>query len=124
MRPRPDRRPSRLALPLWVARTTLAARRTLREERIDCVVSTGGRPSVPVGLAARSLGVPLFLLVYSLLVLAWTTVVHGLLKLAGGLAGLALFLPFYIAGGMGAGDVKAMAACMTESENTLEDGSH
>jgi prepilin peptidase CpaA len=31
--------------------------------------------------------------------------------LAGGLAGLALFLPFYIAGGMGAGDVKAMAAC-------------
>ena len=30
---------------------------------------------------------------------------------AGGLAGLALFLPFYIAGGMGAGDVKAMAAC-------------
>ena len=31
--------------------------------------------------------------------------------LAGGLAGLALFLPFYIAGGMGAGDVKAMTAC-------------
>ncbi|MCR9248032.1 MAG: UDP-N-acetylglucosamine--N-acetylmuramyl-(pentapeptide) pyrophosphoryl-undecaprenol N-acetylglucosamine transferase [bacterium] len=55
-------RPSRLGLPWWLARTTLAARRALREERIDCVVSTGGRPSVPVGLAARSLGLPLFLL--------------------------------------------------------------
>lgn len=29
----------------------------------------------------------------------------------GGLVGLGLFLPFYIAGGMGAGDVKGMAAC-------------
>lgn len=55
-------RPSRLSMPWWVARTTLAARRVLRNERIDCVVSTGGRASVPVGLAARSLGVPLFLL--------------------------------------------------------------
>ncbi|MCA8952282.1 MAG: UDP-N-acetylglucosamine--N-acetylmuramyl-(pentapeptide) pyrophosphoryl-undecaprenol N-acetylglucosamine transferase, partial [Planctomycetes bacterium] len=55
-------RPSRVGLPLWLLRTGLAARRTLREERVDCVVSTGGRASVPVGLAARSLGVPLFLL--------------------------------------------------------------
>lgn len=57
-----QRRPSRLGMPLWVARTTLAARRLLRAERIDCVVSTGGRASVPVGLAAKSLGVPLYLL--------------------------------------------------------------
>ncbi len=58
----PGGRPSRWAVPLWLARSTLAARRMLRERRVDCVVSTGGRPSLPVGLAARSLGLPLFLL--------------------------------------------------------------
>lgn len=52
----------RFTLPLWLLRATVAARRLLREQRVDRVVSTGGRPSFPVGLAARSLGVPLFLL--------------------------------------------------------------
>ena len=52
----------RLGLPLWLLRATHAARRLLAENRVDCVVSTGGRPSLPVGLAARSLGKPLFLL--------------------------------------------------------------
>ena len=53
---------SRWSLPAWSLRAIAAARRLLREERVDCVVSTGGRPSVPMGIAARSLGVPLFLL--------------------------------------------------------------
>lgn len=53
---------SKLALPLWVLRATAAARRILREQQVDCVVSTGGRPSVPVALAARSLGKPVYLL--------------------------------------------------------------
>ncbi|MGB3967247.1 MAG: UDP-N-acetylglucosamine--N-acetylmuramyl-(pentapeptide) pyrophosphoryl-undecaprenol N-acetylglucosamine transferase, partial [Planctomycetota bacterium] len=53
---------SRLGLPWWLLRATAAARRVLREQRIDRVVSTGGRPSVPVALAARSLGVPVYLL--------------------------------------------------------------
>ena len=52
----------RFGLPVWLARATLAARRMLRDQHVDCVVSTGGRPSLPVGLAAKSLGVPLFLL--------------------------------------------------------------
>lgn len=58
----PGGKPSRLGLPWWFARATLHARRLLREQRVDSVVSTGGRPSLPVGLAARSLGLPLFLL--------------------------------------------------------------
>jgi UDP-N-acetylglucosamine--N-acetylmuramyl-(pentapeptide) pyrophosphoryl-undecaprenol N-acetylglucosamine transferase len=58
----PGGKPSRLAVPFWLARAILAARRSLRAQRVDCVVSTGGRPSLPVGLAARSLGIPLFLL--------------------------------------------------------------
>ncbi|MEO6593381.1 MAG: UDP-N-acetylglucosamine--N-acetylmuramyl-(pentapeptide) pyrophosphoryl-undecaprenol N-acetylglucosamine transferase [Planctomycetota bacterium] len=58
----PAARRSRLCLPWWLARTTFAARRLLQEQAVDCVISTGGRPSLPVGLAARSLGVPLFLL--------------------------------------------------------------
>lgn len=53
---------SRFALPLWVLRTTAAARRILRDQQVDCVVSTGGRPSVPVALAAKSLGMPVYLL--------------------------------------------------------------
>jgi len=58
----PPARGSKLALPWWLLRATAVARRLLREQRVDCVVSTGGRPSVPVGFAARSLGLPLFLL--------------------------------------------------------------
>jgi UDP-N-acetylglucosamine--N-acetylmuramyl-(pentapeptide) pyrophosphoryl-undecaprenol N-acetylglucosamine transferase len=57
-----DERPTPLRLPLWFLRTTLAARRLLRERGVDCVVSTGGRASLPIGVAARSLRVPLFLL--------------------------------------------------------------
>jgi UDP-N-acetylglucosamine--N-acetylmuramyl-(pentapeptide) pyrophosphoryl-undecaprenol N-acetylglucosamine transferase len=52
----------RLSLPVWLARATFAARRMLREHQVDCVVSTGGKPSLPVGLAAKTLGVPLYLL--------------------------------------------------------------
>lgn len=58
----PGGRPRRLGLPLWLVRASLAARRLLRSRGIDCVVSTGGLPSMPMGLAARSLGLPLFLL--------------------------------------------------------------
>jgi UDP-N-acetylglucosamine--N-acetylmuramyl-(pentapeptide) pyrophosphoryl-undecaprenol N-acetylglucosamine transferase len=58
----PGGRPSRFALALWLLRATVAARRLLRAHGVDCVVSTGGRPSLPVGLAAKSLGKPLFLL--------------------------------------------------------------
>ncbi|MCA8965127.1 MAG: UDP-N-acetylglucosamine--N-acetylmuramyl-(pentapeptide) pyrophosphoryl-undecaprenol N-acetylglucosamine transferase [Planctomycetes bacterium] len=58
----PGGRPHRLGLPWWLLRTTLAARRLLRSRRVDSVVSTGGRPSLPMGLAARSLGLPLYLL--------------------------------------------------------------
>jgi UDP-N-acetylglucosamine--N-acetylmuramyl-(pentapeptide) pyrophosphoryl-undecaprenol N-acetylglucosamine transferase len=58
----PDARPSRLQLPAWLLRTTLRARALLRERAVDCVVSTGGRPSLPVGLACRLLRKPLFLL--------------------------------------------------------------
>lgn len=53
---------SRLGLPFWLLRATAAARRVLRDQGVDCVVSTGGRPSVPVALAARSLGKPIYLL--------------------------------------------------------------
>lgn len=52
----------RIALPLWLLRATAAARAMLRDHAVDFVVSTGGRPSLPVGLAARTLGLPLFLL--------------------------------------------------------------
>ncbi|MBM4059577.1 MAG: glycosyltransferase [Planctomycetes bacterium] len=58
----PGGRPSRLLLPFWLLRAVVAARRLLERGRVDCVVSTGGRPSLPVGLAARSLRIPLFLL--------------------------------------------------------------
>lgn len=54
--------PGRLGLPLWLARATVAARTMLRDHAVDFVVSTGGRPCLPVGLAAKSLGKPLFLL--------------------------------------------------------------
>lgn len=58
----PGGRPSALGMPFWLLRAVVAARRLLREQRVGCVVSTGGRPSVPMGLAARSLGLPLLLL--------------------------------------------------------------
>lgn len=58
----PDSRTSGLRLPMWMVRATLRARRLLRDQGVDCVVSTGGRASLPVGLAARSLRRPLFLL--------------------------------------------------------------
>lgn len=58
----PGGRPRRLTTPWWLLRGMVAARRWLQEQSIDAVVSTGGRPSLPVGLAARSLGLPLFLL--------------------------------------------------------------
>jgi UDP-N-acetylglucosamine--N-acetylmuramyl-(pentapeptide) pyrophosphoryl-undecaprenol N-acetylglucosamine transferase len=49
-------------LPMWLMRATLAARRHLREHHVKGVISTGGRASLPVALAARSLRLPLFLL--------------------------------------------------------------
>lgn len=58
----PEGKPSRLRLPLWLLRTTLHARRMLKQRGVDSVVSTGGRASLPVALAARSLGKPVFLL--------------------------------------------------------------
>lgn len=49
-------------LPLWLMRATWTARKLLREHGVNGVISTGGRASVPVALAARSLRLPLFLL--------------------------------------------------------------
>ncbi len=57
-----DGRSSRLRLPLWLLGATLRARRMMQQREVDCVVSTGGRASLPVGLAARLLRRPLFLL--------------------------------------------------------------
>lgn len=47
---------------LGFVRAAWRARRLLRERDVDFVISTGGRSSLAVGLAARSLGLPLFLL--------------------------------------------------------------
>lgn len=58
----PAGRPSKLRLPWWLVQATMRARRLLRERQVDAVISTGGRPSLPVGLAARLLGKPVFLL--------------------------------------------------------------
>jgi UDP-N-acetylglucosamine--N-acetylmuramyl-(pentapeptide) pyrophosphoryl-undecaprenol N-acetylglucosamine transferase len=58
----PAGRPSRLGVPLWLLRTMLGARELLGRLQVDVMVSTGGRPSVPMALAARSRGVPVFLL--------------------------------------------------------------
>ncbi len=58
--PRSGRSP--LALPWWLIRATGKARRLLRRHDVGGVISTGGRASVPVALAARSLGLPVFLL--------------------------------------------------------------
>jgi UDP-N-acetylglucosamine--N-acetylmuramyl-(pentapeptide) pyrophosphoryl-undecaprenol N-acetylglucosamine transferase len=58
----PEGKPTKLQLPLWLLKATLRARRMLKERNVDSVVSTGGRASLPVALAARSLGKPVFLL--------------------------------------------------------------
>ena len=58
--PRSGRSP--LGLPWWLLRATGKARRLLRRHGVGGVISTGGRASVPVALAARSLGLPVFLL--------------------------------------------------------------
>lgn len=50
------------ALPLRVLGASLAARRWLRQSGVEVVICTGGRTSLPVGLAARLLGLPLCLL--------------------------------------------------------------
>ncbi len=49
-------------LPLRLVRAGMSARRLLRDRGIDLVVGCGGRTSVPTGLAARSLRLPLCLL--------------------------------------------------------------
>lgn len=51
-----------LALPWRLARATFAARAFLKAQEVDLVLATGGRTSIPVGLAARLLGIPLCLL--------------------------------------------------------------
>jgi UDP-N-acetylglucosamine--N-acetylmuramyl-(pentapeptide) pyrophosphoryl-undecaprenol N-acetylglucosamine transferase len=55
-------RGGRIGLPLSLAQATVRARRFLREQRVDLVVGTGGRTSVPACLAARSLGLPVCLM--------------------------------------------------------------
>ncbi len=47
---------------LGLMRATVRARQFLRDERTDLVIGTGGRATVPVVLAARSLGVPFALM--------------------------------------------------------------
>jgi UDP-N-acetylglucosamine--N-acetylmuramyl-(pentapeptide) pyrophosphoryl-undecaprenol N-acetylglucosamine transferase len=47
-----------LALPLSATRCVLAARKALREVAPDAVLATGGFVSLPTGLAARTLGIP------------------------------------------------------------------
>ena len=51
-----------LGLPLRLAQATVEARRFFRDHEVDLVIGAGGRTTVPAALAARSLGVPLFLL--------------------------------------------------------------
>jgi len=52
----------RLSMPMRLFGATVRARRFLRRERIDLVVATGGRTTVPVGLAAKSLHLPVALM--------------------------------------------------------------
>jgi len=52
----------RLGLPVRLMGATLQARNFLRREEVDIVVGTGGRTTLPVGLAARSLGLPVALM--------------------------------------------------------------
>jgi UDP-N-acetylglucosamine--N-acetylmuramyl-(pentapeptide) pyrophosphoryl-undecaprenol N-acetylglucosamine transferase len=51
-----------LTLPWRLAQATLQARRYFREHQVDLLVGAGGRTTVPAALAARSLGMPVFLL--------------------------------------------------------------
>lgn len=51
-----------VTLPVRLAQATWRARRFLRSNDVDLVVGTGGRTSVPVCLAARSLGLPVCLM--------------------------------------------------------------
>jgi len=53
---------SSLGLPWWLLRATRKARGLLRQHKVGGVISTGGRASVPVALAAKSLRLPVFLL--------------------------------------------------------------
>jgi len=53
---------TRLTLPLRLLQATVAARRFYRDHDVDLVVGAGGRTTVPAAVAARSLGVPVFLL--------------------------------------------------------------
>ncbi len=68
LEPSDDQRPvakqpkRRSRSPAWLWRSVRRARKILKSRGIDVVVATGGRTSVPVGLAARSLKLPLFLL--------------------------------------------------------------
>jgi UDP-N-acetylglucosamine--N-acetylmuramyl-(pentapeptide) pyrophosphoryl-undecaprenol N-acetylglucosamine transferase len=52
----------RLGLPWRLVGAAMRARRFLRREHVDVVVGTGGRNTVPVGLAAKSLGLPVVLM--------------------------------------------------------------
>jgi UDP-N-acetylglucosamine--N-acetylmuramyl-(pentapeptide) pyrophosphoryl-undecaprenol N-acetylglucosamine transferase len=49
-------------LPVRLAQATLQARRFLRNKKVDLLIGAGGRTTVPATIAARSLGVPVFLL--------------------------------------------------------------
>jgi UDP-N-acetylglucosamine--N-acetylmuramyl-(pentapeptide) pyrophosphoryl-undecaprenol N-acetylglucosamine transferase len=49
-------------MPLRLLRATVRARRFLQREHVDLVVGAGGRTTVPVGLAATSLRVPMVLM--------------------------------------------------------------
>jgi len=51
-----------IGAPLRMLSATRNARRFLRDEHVDIVVGTGGRTTVPVALAARSLCVPIALM--------------------------------------------------------------
>ena len=52
----------RLGMPVHLLGATMRARRFLQREQVDVVVGTGGRTTVPVGLAAKSLGLPVALM--------------------------------------------------------------
>jgi UDP-N-acetylglucosamine--N-acetylmuramyl-(pentapeptide) pyrophosphoryl-undecaprenol N-acetylglucosamine transferase len=51
-----------LGLPVRLAQATVQARRFMREQKVDLLIGAGGRTTVPASIAARSLGVPVFLL--------------------------------------------------------------
>ncbi|MCA8957168.1 MAG: UDP-N-acetylglucosamine--N-acetylmuramyl-(pentapeptide) pyrophosphoryl-undecaprenol N-acetylglucosamine transferase [Planctomycetes bacterium] len=51
-----------IGAPLRLLQATVAARAYLRDHDVDLVVGAGGRTTVPVALAARSLRLPVFLL--------------------------------------------------------------